>query len=103
MATTLGSGEFRYEVQENWAKLPDGWELHDVAAVAVDHKDQVYIFNRGEHPMMVFDRNGNFCVPGAKACSIALTVCTSAQTNRCTARMTARYQSGNARSTAGCC
>ena len=60
MATTLGSGEFRYEVQENWAQLPDGWDLRDVAAVAVDHKDQVYIFNRGEHPMMVFDRNGNF-------------------------------------------
>ncbi len=60
MTTTLGTGAFRYEVQENWAKLPDGWTLRDVAAVAVDAKDQVYIFNRGEHPMMVFDREGNF-------------------------------------------
>jgi DNA-binding beta-propeller fold protein YncE len=32
----------------------------DVAAVAVDHKDRVYVFNRGEHPMIVFDRDGNF-------------------------------------------
>jgi len=39
MTTTLGSGNFRYQVIENWAKLPDGWELRDVAAVAVDHKD----------------------------------------------------------------
>jgi DNA-binding beta-propeller fold protein YncE len=31
-----------------------------VAAVACDRKDQVYVFNRGEHPMMVFDRDGNF-------------------------------------------
>jgi len=60
MTTTLGSGTFRYEVIENWAKLPDGWTLRDVAAVTVDHKDRVYIFNRGEHPMLVFDRDGKF-------------------------------------------
>jgi DNA-binding beta-propeller fold protein YncE len=40
--------------------LPDGWDLRDVAAVAVDRKDNVYVFNRGEHPMIVFDRAGNF-------------------------------------------
>ena len=60
MTTTLGSGAFRYQVNENWAKLPTGWSLRDVAAVAVDHKDRVYVFNRGEHPMLVFDRDGNF-------------------------------------------
>ena len=56
----LGSGEHRYRVIEGWAKLPEGWEFKDAAAVAVDSKDQVYVFNRGEHPMMVFDREGNF-------------------------------------------
>ena len=56
----LGSGVHRYRALENWAKLPDGWELKDVAAVAVDSKDRVYVFNRGEHPMIVFDREGNF-------------------------------------------
>ncbi len=60
MSVILGSGEHRYKVIENWAKLPDGWEFKDVGAVAVDSKDQVYVFNRGEHPMMVFDREGNF-------------------------------------------
>ena len=60
MSVVLGSGEHRYRVVENWAKLPDGWEFKDVGAVAVDSKDQVYVFNRGEHPMMVFDREGNF-------------------------------------------
>ena len=60
MSVILGSGEHRYKVIENWAKLPDGWEFKDVGAVAVDSKDQVYVFNRGEHPMMVFDRAGNF-------------------------------------------
>ena len=60
MPVILGSGEHRYEVVENWARLPDGWEFKDVAAVAVDSKDRVYVFNRGEHPMMVFDRDGAF-------------------------------------------
>ena len=27
--------------------------------MAVDSQDRVYVFNRGEHPMMVFDRDGN--------------------------------------------
>jgi DNA-binding beta-propeller fold protein YncE len=35
-------------------------EWREVAAVAVDSRDQVYVFNRGPHPMMVFDRDGNF-------------------------------------------
>src|SRR5689334_24688757 len=56
----LGSGKYRYQVIEGWAKLPEGWEFKDVGAVAVDAKDNVYVFNRGEHPMMVFDRDGNF-------------------------------------------
>ncbi|MBL6953264.1 MAG: hypothetical protein ISR50_11555 [Alphaproteobacteria bacterium] len=60
MSLILGDGDYRYRVVEDWAKLPDGWEFRDVAGVAVDSKDQVYIFNRGEHPMMVFDREGNF-------------------------------------------
>ena len=60
MSAVLGSGEHRYRLVENWAKLPDGWEFKDVGAVAVDSKDHVYVFNRGEHPMIVFDREGNF-------------------------------------------
>jgi DNA-binding beta-propeller fold protein YncE len=60
MPAILGSGEHRYRVVENWAKLPDGWKLTDVASVAVDSKDRVYVFNRGTHPMIVFDRDGNF-------------------------------------------
>lgn len=60
MSVILGSGEHRYRVVDDWARLPEDWKLMDVAAVAVDSKDQVYVFNRGEHPMLVFDRFGNF-------------------------------------------
>ena len=60
MPVILGSGEHRYRVVENWAKLPEGWNLTDVASVAVDSKDRIYVFNRGAHPMVVLDRDGNF-------------------------------------------
>ena len=60
MATIVGQGDYRYEIKENWAKLPDGWSFKEVAAVGVDKNDNVYCFNRGEHPVMVFDRDGKF-------------------------------------------
>jgi DNA-binding beta-propeller fold protein YncE len=60
MTVFLGSGAHRYAVVEGWGELPPGWEFMDVAAVAVDSKDQVYVFNRGAHPMIVFDRSGRF-------------------------------------------
>ena len=59
-AVTLGAGAFTYRVEAGWGRLPDGWEFKDVAAVAVDRNDNVYVFNRGPHPMVVFDRDGKF-------------------------------------------
>jgi len=56
----VGSGKFRYRVNADWAKLPAGWSFKEVGGVGVDRNDNVYVFNRGEHPMMVFDRGGNF-------------------------------------------
>jgi outer membrane protein assembly factor BamB len=60
MSAIVGSGDFTYRVVENWAKLPDGWKLGDVGGVGVDSRDQVYVFHRGAHPLIVFDRDGNF-------------------------------------------
>src|SRR5207253_7915098 len=60
MAIIVGTGDFKYRIVEDWAKLPDGWSFKEVGAVGVDANDTVYVFNRGEHPVMVFDREGNF-------------------------------------------
>src|SRR3989442_1170345 len=61
MSVILGTGAYRYEVVDQGAKLPPGREFNaDVAAVGVDGQDRVYAFNRGQHPMVVFDRDGNF-------------------------------------------
>lgn len=57
---TLGQDKFTYEVIENWAKLPNDWTFKEVGGVGVDARDNVYVFSRGAHPMMVFDRDGNF-------------------------------------------
>ena len=59
MAVQLGSGEFTFEVNESWAKLPEEITLGDCAAVGVDRQNRVYAFNRGEHPVAVFDADGN--------------------------------------------
>ena len=56
---TVGSGDFVYEVVDNWAKTPGGWAIGQ-AEPACDSQDRVYVFNRGDHPLMVFDREGNF-------------------------------------------
>ena len=56
----LGTESFTYQVVENWAKLPDGYSFKEVGGVGVDAQDNVYVFNRGAHPMMIFDRGGQF-------------------------------------------
>ena len=66
MKGTVGSGSRTYTVLEDWAKLPDGWTA-PMAAVAVDSQDRVYGFNRGEHGVIVFDRDGNYLYHWAEA------------------------------------
>ena len=56
----VGSGDFVYEVAEGWGSYPEDWRLGWVAAVGVDSKDRVYVYNRSEHPLVRLDRDGNF-------------------------------------------
>lgn len=60
MTSIVGSGNLIFEPIEDWEKLPEGWTFEDVAGVAVDPKDNVYLLTRGKHPVIVFDREGNF-------------------------------------------
>jgi DNA-binding beta-propeller fold protein YncE len=56
----LGKGKYTYEASaENWGKIPEGWYYKEATSVDVDSKDNVYVFNRGNHPMIVFDTKGN--------------------------------------------
>ena len=56
----LGRGDYQYEVIADWARLPAGWSFGWIPSVAVDSQDCVYVYSRSEHPMVVFDREGNF-------------------------------------------
>ena len=59
VTATVGTGAYTYDVVEHWAKIPQGWHLGQVEP-AVDSQDRVYLFNRGDHPLMVLDQQGNF-------------------------------------------
>jgi len=57
----VGEGTFRFELIEKWGQLPPGWRLGgDIPGVATDSQDRLYVFNRSEHPVIVFDREGRF-------------------------------------------
>ena len=56
----LRSEGFAYESDDAWIKIPDGYEFPEVAGVTVDESDNLYVFNRGPHPLQVYDKNGNF-------------------------------------------
>ena len=57
---TIGVHKLEYEVLEGWERLPEGWSFVEVAGVAVDSRDRVYVFNRGDHPVIIFDKEGKF-------------------------------------------
>ena len=49
-----------YEPNDHWEKLPAGFTWTEVTAVATDSRDRVFVFNRGNHPVILFDAMGNF-------------------------------------------
>ena len=56
----IGPHRFEYEVIAGWEQMPEGWSFVEVVGVAVDSKDHVYVFTRGDHPVIVFDKEGRF-------------------------------------------
>ena len=52
--------QVNYKVVEGWEQLPKGFAHRDVAGVAVDQQDRVFLICRGENPVIVYDREGNF-------------------------------------------
>ena len=55
-----GQHNLEFEVLEGWEKLPSGWSFTEVVGVAVDSRERVIVFCRGEHPVIVFDKDGKF-------------------------------------------
>lgn len=58
--TTVGDGDFRYEVVTDWPNMPEWWSFGLASDVAVDSKDRVWVFSRGEHPVTCWSKDGDF-------------------------------------------
>ncbi|NQW18259.1 MAG: hypothetical protein HQ478_12320 [Chloroflexi bacterium] len=56
----IQAGDLTLRVDPNWPDLSKGPKLVEVAGVAVDSKNRVYVFNRGDHPMAIFEPDGTF-------------------------------------------
>jgi len=58
--TQLGTGNYTYELIRDFFKLPAGQTFGLVSRVAVDAQDRVYVFQRKDPPVVVFDRDGTY-------------------------------------------
>ena len=56
----VGDKPLTFELVPEWEQLPSGWTHGDVAGVATDAQDRVFVFNRGDHPVIIYDRDGRF-------------------------------------------
>ncbi|UCH03183.1 MAG: hypothetical protein JSV20_05260, partial [Candidatus Bathyarchaeota archaeon] len=63
-----GAGKYTYQLVDEWAHLPEEGSFLDVGSLAIDTQDRVYILNRSEHPIMVFDRFGTLLTTWGKGC-----------------------------------
>ena len=54
---TVGSGDYRYERVPSWPEMPKYWAFGAASDCAVNSKDEVHIFSRGEHPLTIWDVN----------------------------------------------
>ena len=59
MGEVLGMGDYSYEPDLDWGRFPPEIVLGDVAGIAVDDRDRVYLFNRGSTPIVVLNQDGD--------------------------------------------
>ena len=56
----VGSNDFVYQANDAWHQVPPNMTLGETVGVATDSRNRVYVFNRSEHPLVVFDSDGTF-------------------------------------------
>jgi peptidylglycine monooxygenase len=55
---TVALGERRYRVERHWGTLPKGMRLGRISKIAASPGGEVYVFQRIDPPVVVFDREG---------------------------------------------
>src|SRR5215208_4042688 len=56
----VGSDGYTYELVEDFAKLPAGESFGLVSRLTTDSRDQLYVFQRKDPAVLVFDPGGKF-------------------------------------------
>lgn len=59
MGTKVGSGEYQYELVPSWPKMLKYWSFGPASDAAVNSNDDIYVYSRGEHPVTIWDNDGN--------------------------------------------
>ena len=59
-AARLGAGAHTYQSDTGWARPPAGVGWREIAGVAIGGDGRVYVFARGDHPVIVFEPDGTF-------------------------------------------
>ena len=55
-----GTGTYTYEVMMSFGQLPPGMAFGNTSHIAVDSRDRVYVSQREDPPVLVFDGEGNY-------------------------------------------
>jgi DNA-binding beta-propeller fold protein YncE len=56
----MGTGKYAYERIRDFFKLPEGQSFGLVSRVAADAQDRIYLFQRKDPPVVIFDREGKY-------------------------------------------
>jgi len=56
----VGAGDYRYETIRDCFRLPAGQSFGMISRVGTDDQDRVYVFQRKDPPVVVFDRDGKY-------------------------------------------
>ena len=56
----VGTGKYTYELIRDFFKLPDGQSFGMISRVAADSQDRIYVFQRKDPPVVVFDSEGKY-------------------------------------------
>src|SRR5258707_7938073 len=58
--TNVGTGQYTYELIRDFFTPPAGETLGMISRVGTDDQDRVYVFQRKDPPVVVFDRDGKY-------------------------------------------
>jgi DNA-binding beta-propeller fold protein YncE len=56
----IAVNKFDYKFVDSWGKLPLWWKWGNVTDIATDSHGRIFALDRGAHPVIVFDTDGDF-------------------------------------------